>query len=90
MWQCVMVGREEGDFLTERVPPGRYLVVVEGYSPLTDRQLYTFGEIGRPPFLAQMTIDVPESGEWKIPDLKLMKANYDAPRENKTSEGELP
>ncbi len=67
----------DGSFTTERIAPGRYLLTAEGYVPLTPQQRYSTGLI-TPTYTAQMTIDVPESGEVTVPDLKLSKANFGA------------
>jgi len=71
-WQTTYDSRttaKDGGFLTERIAPGRYLLVAEGYTPLTDEQR-SFGAIG-PAFRAETTVQVPESGEVTVPDLPL-------------------
>jgi hypothetical protein len=57
-----------GLFLTERIAPGTYEVLAEGYTPLTPEQEGRTG-IVRPTLTAQSTVTVPESGV--VPSLKL-------------------
>ena len=52
----------QADFRTERIPPGRYEVLVEAYAPLTDAQRRMSGII-LPTLTATKTIHVPEEGE---------------------------
>ena len=60
----------DGTFLTERIAPGKYLLVAEAYTPLTPEQRFRTGLI-RPSHRAQVTIDVPADGELKVDDLAL-------------------
>jgi hypothetical protein len=63
---------EDGTFRTELIPPGRHLVVAEGYTPLTPEQRFRTGVIV-PAFRAEVTVDVPATGEVVVPDLRLEK-----------------
>jgi beta-lactamase regulating signal transducer with metallopeptidase domain len=74
-WQTMhasLVAAEDGTFLSERVPPGTYLLVAEGYTPLTpeERASTRLGLRG-PAFHAEMKVEVPAEGELKLPDLPL-------------------
>jgi hypothetical protein len=60
----------DGTFLTERIAPGKYLLVAEAYTPLTPEQRVRTGFVG-PSHRAQFTIDVPADGELKLGDLAL-------------------
>jgi hypothetical protein len=60
----------DGTFLTERIAPGRYLLVAEAYTPLTPEQRFRSGLIP-PSHRAQVTIDVPADGELRVDDLAL-------------------
>ncbi len=60
----------DGTFLTERIAPGKYLLVADAYTPLTPEQRFRTGVIG-PSHRAQITIDVPADGELKVGDLAL-------------------
>ncbi|HEX5105694.1 MAG TPA: hypothetical protein VFV87_17865, partial [Pirellulaceae bacterium] len=60
----------DGSFLTERIAPGTYVLKVEAYVPLTPEQRVRTGIIG-PTYHAKAKIEVPESGELMVPDLKL-------------------
>ena len=60
----------DGTFLTERIAPGKYLLVAEAYTPLTPEQRFRSGSI-RPSHRAEVTIDVPADGELKVDDLAL-------------------
>ena len=53
---------EDGSFLTERIPPGKYLLVAEAYRTLTQEEQFRTGII-LPSFVAEKTIDVPADGE---------------------------
>lgn len=64
------VALADGTFITERLLPGKYLLVAEAYTPLTPEQQRRTGIIG-PSFRAETTITVPETGEYKTPDLAL-------------------
>jgi beta-lactamase regulating signal transducer with metallopeptidase domain len=59
----------DGTFLTERIAPGKYLLVADGYSPRTDPPEST--RLHVPSFHAQVTIEVPAEGELKAGDLAL-------------------
>ena len=64
-----------GPFKTERIPPGKYKVVVEAYKQETP------GEMSRsgwrlPKWTGTADVDVPESGE--PPKVRLMMHSYDA------------
>jgi hypothetical protein len=61
---------EDGSFQTERILPGKYLLVAESYTPLTREQRFRTGRIS-PSHRAQVTIDVPAEGELKVDDLVL-------------------
>ncbi|MEX0718084.1 MAG: M56 family metallopeptidase [Planctomycetaceae bacterium] len=80
----------DGTFRTERIAPGKYLLVAEGYSPLTPEQRFrTSGLIG-PSHRVQVTIDVPADGELKLGDLALKPigaapVRVDAPASNPPS-----
>ena len=60
----------DGTFLTERIAPGKYLLVADAYTPLTPRRRFRTGLIG-PSHRVQVTIDVPAGGELKAGDLAL-------------------
>ncbi len=60
----------DGTFLTERIAPGKYLLVADAYTPLKPEQRFQTGVIG-PSYRAQITIDVPADGELKVDDLAL-------------------
>lgn len=60
----------DGAFQTERVVPGKYLLVAEAYTPLTQEQRFRTGFIG-PSYHAEMKIEVPASGELVVDDLVL-------------------
>jgi hypothetical protein len=60
----------DGTFLTERIAPGTYLLLADGYSPLTPEQLRSTGLVG-PSHRAQIVIEVPADGELTMPDLAL-------------------
>ena len=64
------VAAEDGSYLTERIPPGRYLLQAKGYLPLTPEQRVRSGIIG-PAMQAEMKIEVQETGEISAPELKL-------------------
>ncbi len=61
---------EDGSFLTERIPPGKYVVTAAAYTPLTDEQRFRTGIIP-PTFNVEVTVEVPAEGELAIPDLVL-------------------
>jgi beta-lactamase regulating signal transducer with metallopeptidase domain len=61
---------EDGTFLTERVAPGTYGLVVYAYKPLTPEQMRTTGAIA-PSYEAQTMIEVPDDGEVIVKDLIL-------------------
>ena len=60
----------DGTFLTERIAPGKYLLVADAYAPLTPEQRFRTGLI-TPSFHAQVPIEVPAEGELKVADLAL-------------------
>ena len=60
----------DGSFQTERILPGKYLLVAEAYTPLTPEQRFRTGLIA-PSFRAQVTIDVPAEGELTVGDVAL-------------------
>ncbi len=64
------VATEDGSYLTERIPPGRYLLRAKGYSPLTPEQRVRSGILG-PAVQAELQIEVLETGEITAPELKL-------------------
>lgn len=64
------VAADDGSFLTERLLPGKYFLVAEGYTPLSDEQHFRTGFIV-PTYRAQATIEVPADGELKVDDLIL-------------------
>ncbi|HZN35680.1 MAG TPA: hypothetical protein VFB80_17745, partial [Pirellulaceae bacterium] len=72
-WQTTFASQvavADGTFLTERLLPGKYLLVADAYTPLTPEQKVRSGIIG-PSLSAEMPITVPESGEFTAPDLPL-------------------
>jgi hypothetical protein len=65
----------DGTFLTERIPPGTYLLAARAYTPLTpgppeQRSRLGFGRVA-PSFHAQVKIEVPAEDELTVPDLPL-------------------
>jgi hypothetical protein len=60
----------DGTFLTERIPPGKHHIVAYAYKELTPQEMKMSGLIA-PSFHADVTIDVPEEGEVKAPNLEL-------------------
>jgi beta-lactamase regulating signal transducer with metallopeptidase domain len=60
----------DGSFITERIPPGKQLIIAEAYVPLTPEQKFRTGVIG-PRYRAEIEVDVPESGELTVPNLVL-------------------
>jgi hypothetical protein len=60
---------KDGSFLTERISPGIYVLKAEAYAPLTPEQ--RAGGFPTPSHRASATIDVPDSGELVVPELKL-------------------
>lgn len=60
----------DGTFQTERVAPGKYLLVAHAYTPLTPEQRFTTGFIG-PSHRAEMKIEVAAEGELVVEDLQL-------------------
>jgi hypothetical protein len=65
----------DGTYLTERISPGTYLLVVDAYKPPTpatpeERSRLGFGRVA-PSFHAQVKIEVPAEGELTAPDLTL-------------------
>jgi hypothetical protein len=72
-WQTTyssQVAVADGTFLTERLLPGKYLLVADAYTPLTPEQKVRSGIIG-PSLRAEMPFTVPESGELTLPELAL-------------------
>jgi beta-lactamase regulating signal transducer with metallopeptidase domain len=72
-WQTTYASQTadaDGSFLTERILPGRYLLVAEAFTPRKQEVPVGTGFIG-PSFQAETTIDVPESGILVVPDLTL-------------------
>jgi hypothetical protein len=63
---------EDGSYLTERVAPGTYVLNAVAYIPLTPEQQFRTGII-LPTYGATAKIEVPESGELVVPELKLEK-----------------
>ncbi|MBC7820334.1 MAG: hypothetical protein IAG10_25910, partial [Planctomycetaceae bacterium] len=61
---------EDGSYLTERLAPGTYTLSASAYTPLTPEQQSRTGLI-RPTYGASAKIEVPESGELVVPELKL-------------------
>lgn len=61
----------DGTFLTERLLPGKYLLVAEAYTLLTPEQKTRSGIIG-PSYRAEMPITIAESGEITAADLPLL------------------
>jgi hypothetical protein len=57
-----LVAGEDGVFLTERIPPGTYLLSASAYVPLTPEQRMRSG-IVQPTYGAEARIEVPESGD---------------------------
>ena len=77
-WQATYASRttaKDGTFHTERISPGRYRLLAEAYTPLTDRQRVRTGEIV-PTYRAETTVEVPQTGEVVVPDLMLKKAQH--------------
>jgi beta-lactamase regulating signal transducer with metallopeptidase domain len=62
----------DGSFLTERVAPGTYVLKADAYVPLTPEQQFRTGLI-TPTYGASAKVEVPESGELVVPELKLEK-----------------
>jgi hypothetical protein len=60
----------DGTFLTERIPPGKYFLTAEGYTPLSHEQGFRTGVQG-PSHRVQITVDVPAKGEVMLPELAL-------------------
>ena len=61
---------EDGSYLTERLAPGTYALSAAAYVPLTPEQQRRTGII-RPTYGASAKIEVPESGELVVSELKL-------------------
>jgi hypothetical protein len=61
----------DGTFRTERIAPGTYLLVAEGYSPLTPEQRVRLGGPRNLSHRALIRIDVPADGELAVEDLAL-------------------
>jgi hypothetical protein len=66
----------DGAFLTERIAPGKYLLVAEAYTPLTPEQRFRTGLIS-PSHRTEVKIDVPADGELKVGDLDLKPSRKD-------------
>jgi hypothetical protein len=60
----------DGTFLTERIAPGKYVLEVKAYVPLTQEQRFRTGRI-TPSYSAQVNIEVPAEGDLKVADLVL-------------------
>jgi hypothetical protein len=60
----------DGSFRTERILPGKYVLVAEAYAPLAPEDRFHTGLIV-PSHRAQVTIDVPVDGELTVADLAL-------------------
>lgn len=64
---------DDGSYKTERVPPGRYRVIAEGYEPIKPENKFRSGIIG-PSHRAEVIVEIPEKGATThVPDLKLEK-----------------
>jgi hypothetical protein len=61
----------EGDFLTERIAPGAYLLVATAYTPLEGPPTRLSTGTPVPSYGAQIKIDVPADGELAVEDLAL-------------------
>lgn len=61
---------KDGTFLTERIPPGIYELAAYAYEPAAGNDALLSG-LSVPTYHAQLNIDVPASGELKVPDLVL-------------------
>jgi beta-lactamase regulating signal transducer with metallopeptidase domain/WD40 repeat protein len=64
---------KDGEFHTERILPGKYILVAEAYLPLTPEQKMRSGVIS-PSLRAQVEIEVPMIGELTVGDLALKAA----------------
>ncbi len=66
------VAAEDGTFLTERILPGSYVLVADGFKLLTpeERSSPSLGLRG-PAWRAEIKIEVPAEDELKLPDLPL-------------------
>ncbi len=64
-----------GPFKTERIPPGKYKVVVEAYRQETRGEMTSTGW-RLPKWIGTADVDVPESGE--PPNVRLIMRSYDA------------
>ncbi|NQT11184.1 MAG: biopolymer transporter ExbD [Planctomycetes bacterium] len=64
-----------GSFQTERIPPGKYQVVVEAYKQETPEEMSLSGW-RLPKWMGTADVDVPESGE--PPKVRLMMRPYEA------------
>lgn len=62
---------EDGKFLTERLAPGKYVLEAYAFSPLTDKQRFRTGAIAPSHHAASVNIEVPDNGEFAVPDLVL-------------------
>lgn len=62
---------KDGTFRTERVLPGKYLLHVRAYTPLTEEQMRRTGFI-LPSFSAERRIEVPADGELTLEDIPLV------------------
>ena len=71
-----------GSFTTERIPPGKYKVVVEAYKQETPGEMSGSGW-RLPKWTAAADVDVPETGE--PPKVRLMMRPYDTQRNNVAS-----
>lgn len=66
----------DGAFLTERIAPGKYLLVASAYMPLTPEQRFQSGAI-LPSYRAEIKIEVPADGELVVEDLALKPGRVD-------------
>jgi beta-lactamase regulating signal transducer with metallopeptidase domain len=66
----------DGTFLTERIAPGKYLLLARAYVPLTPEQRFRTGAI-LPSFQAETKIEVPAEGELVVDNLILKPSRRD-------------
>ena len=67
---------EDGTFLTERIAPGKYLLVADAYTPIPEEDRFRTGVIG-PSHRAEIKIEVGTDGELTVPDLVLKPGRFD-------------
>ncbi|MGE0378899.1 MAG: M56 family metallopeptidase, partial [Planctomycetaceae bacterium] len=83
---------DDGSFHTERILPGRYVLVAEAFEPQFNPLGgggFPFGGGGglfgpKPDFRAEVPVAVPESGELTVPDIVLKEASEDTPASKTT------